>query len=135
MQKNGDEHQTITNEHDFSLAKVSIQRWHYDAGLRWEQTTRLINSNDGTRFHVYEIRAKQKSGSNGGTLLMLKAFGDDGPVIAFHHDNTFYSAFLTVGERLRNGSLQFQTDDWPTKNYEGQALLHQKEVEYFLSKR
>ena len=119
---------------DFAQSAESVRRWMYDVGKSFEKFCRLTRTSDGTRFHVYEVRVREKTGYQGGVLLMLKAFGENGAVIAFHSDNSVLQAFISTAERLENGSLMWEVDQYPPKDYEERSLAFTRELSYKVEK-
>lgn len=119
---------------NFEVAAISVRRWLFDLGRGVEQTCRLMRIADGDHYYVYELRIREKQGFTGGVLLMLKAFGEDGPLIAFHQDNSVLQALCNVGDRLRNGSLPFQEDAFPAKDYEERVKVYREQLEYMKGK-
>lgn len=115
---------------DYAVTKSAVRRWLFDVGKSVEQTSRMMASDRDTSYHVYEFRIKEKSGNGAGVLAILKAFGADGPLIAFHHDNSYLQALQNIGERLRNGAMKFQPDEWPAKDYEQRAAGYLARLEY-----
>lgn len=119
----------------YDVSKEAVRRWFMELGEGFESTCRMMNAQDGLRYHIYEVRVREKTGNAQGVLLLLKAFGEAGALIAFHQDNSLLQAFINVGKRLANGSIEFEEDAFPPKDYDVRAKAHSKEMEYFRSSR
>ncbi len=118
-------------EPEYDVSKDAVRKWLLELGTGVERTCRLLNSNDGKRHHIYEWRIKEKLGASAGVLVMLKAYGDNGPLIAFHQDSSHLQAIMNIGNRSANGSLDFVPDAYPPKDYDKAVVEYLARIEYF----
>lgn len=120
---------------DWELSQIATRRWMFDIGMHVERLCRMMNSVDGERPHVYELRIRNGPQQFEGVLLILKAFSVEGAIVAFHKDGGLLSALTNAGQRLQNGSLEWQPDQWPSKEYEVQSQKYYATVDHWKATR
>lgn len=67
--------------------------------------------------YVYNIQCRAAIRDNAEAMLLVKAVGEGGPLIAFHSSLTIAGALATYAARARAGKVKWKEDEYPPKNY------------------
>lgn len=101
--------------------------WGLDVEALGETLRRLPN-----RWpFVYNVQLRLPIRDNADVLMLVKAVGEGGPVIAFHGGRTMVTALITWPARVRAGKVEWREDIYPPGNYAEIEDYILKEVEYF----
>lgn len=63
-------------------------------------------------LYLKAIRAKTVDGASGEWFFILTADSGDGPVVSFVHADTLAGGLVTIGNKLRNGSMKWRPDEF-----------------------
>lgn len=70
-----------------------------------------------TRPQIYEVRLKPSRDGGGSFLIIVKGYDGSEYLTAFHAGLGLFPSLVELGNRIRNGSLKFKTDQWPPKKH------------------
>lgn len=68
------------------------------------------------RPQVYEVRLKPSRNGGGSFLIVVKGYNGREYTVAYHAGLGLFPSMVELGNRIRNGSLKFKTDQWPPEN-------------------
>lgn len=111
--------------------QAATQRILVEMGMKVEAFGQAVRHLKQRPPHVYNIQLRSPVRTSHDVLMLVKAVGESGPVIAFHTGATMAEAVLTWASRLNAGRIKWREDDYPPSNYEEIAGFIEAEVEFF----
>lgn len=86
-------------------------KWLEGIALGVTRTERYIEEIQEERPTLVEVRIKCDPDDDRGVLLIIKGYVGSQDYVAFHRDTTYSTALAALGNRLRNGSLNWREDE------------------------
>ncbi len=99
-------------------------------GLEVEALKETLRHVPGRMPFVYNLQLRAPVKDTHGYLMLIKAVGESGPVVAFHSDRTLVDCLLTYAPRVRAGKIEWREDEFPPSNFDEIAEYILDEVEY-----
>lgn len=80
--------------------------------------------------HIYNVQCRAAIRDDSEAMMLIKAVGESGPLIAFHSAVTIVGTLVTFTSRARAGKVTWKVDEHPPKNYEEIAAGVLDQVEH-----
>ena len=92
-------------------ARAVTEYW-YDVGRALGDVDRYRDKDHLTAPALLELRIKCDPADEMGVLVIAKGLSEDGPVIAFHRDESVVQAIVGMARRLRNHTAKWREDEY-----------------------
>lgn len=92
-------------------ARAVTEYW-YEVGRALGDIDRFQTTGHVDQPELYELRLKCDTGDPEGFLVIAKALGETGYVIAFHRGETVVEALVGLSKRLKNHTLKWREDQY-----------------------
>lgn len=96
---------------------AATERWLSELGQASEHLGHMMRKPTESRPFVYEARFDLMPVKGDGFLLVLKGFGADGGLCAFHNDISFVGLLRGASAQMKAGKLKWYPDQYEPSNY------------------
>jgi len=110
---------------------AAVRRYFFGLGQDVNGMQQLIADEAQVGRFVYNMQVRWPGKENPGFLCILKAYEDEGPVIAFHNTHQFLDAVTGFTHRKRAGQLEWRQDDYPKDGWVDE-LAHRHSQQRYL---
>ena len=108
--------------------KAAYHRHLRDVGLGIEALREALAQARGRGVYVYAINIRYPKSGRPGFFMMVKAYTEEGPVIAFHNGFQLVGLLVEFGARIRAGAVEWVPDEYPADGWvEELAFMHSQE--------
>lgn len=87
-----------------------VTEYWYNVGQALGDVDRYRDTDHLTAPVLVELRIKCDPADDMGVLVMAKGLSEDGPVIAFHRDESIVAAVQGMSRRLKNQTAKWKED-------------------------
>jgi len=113
---------------------AALNRFVQDAGANLIALSEMLQKPTDNRPYVYEVRFDLYPARPVAGLAVVKGFGREGGLIAFHEAAGLVGLVSGLHDRLLAGKLRFKVDDYVAKNYDERLRRLHVEDEYKAAK-
>lgn len=106
--------------------EAAATRWMQELGLQVEGFGHMLRHPTETRPFVYECRFDLLPVKANDSLLVLKGFGQEGPLCAFVNGGAFVGLMRTGEGLLKSGKLKWYEDKYAPANYQERVVRYLK---------
>lgn len=93
-----------------SARQVTIYWYEVGLALGSFDRYREIDHLDAPTLTAFNVKCDPEDPQ--GVLIVVKGLSEDGPVVAFHRDESVVDAVQGVGKRLQNHTLKWRKDEY-----------------------
>ncbi len=105
-------------------------RWMAELGTSVELLAHMMRKPTENRPFVYEVRFNLVPAKNQLPVLVLKGFGADGGLVAFHNAAGFLQMVRGCSAAMEAGKLGWYEDKFQSNDYEKRVTLYQSGAFY-----
>lgn len=101
-----------------------------ELGGRLEAFGVAVRLRANSQEHVYQVTIKMARYDEQETMMLVKAVGPEGPLLAFHAARLPVDCITSYPGRLAAGKVRWKADDYPPDKYDEISKYLQKRAEY-----
>lgn len=114
---------------EVDVGVAAVRRFYTTLGKGFEQLRETISAARGRGVYVYAINLKWPKSGSPGFFLLIKAYTEEGPRVAYHSDYQLLGALISLGERFRAGDVEWVNDEYPPEGWADEmAFMHTQEL-------
>lgn len=111
--------------------EASTRRILMEWGMQIEAFGEAVRLREDQPRQVYNIQLRAITRNGQDVLMLVKAVGEEGPLIAFHSGTSMRNAILTWPARLNAGRIAWREDEYPPDKYDEIKKYINSELEYY----
>lgn len=106
----------------------------HEWGAGFEAFCRTLDWKGTRQQHVYQVQVRAPVREGADWLLMVKAVGEEHPLIAFHTGEGALQVILSWGSRFEAGKIQWKEDGFPPEKYDEIEAFIREALQYKASR-
>lgn len=109
---------------------AAMERWAGELGVATELLAHMMRKPTEGRPFVYELRFSLVPAKNDLPVLVLKGFGADGGLVAFHNASGFLQMIRGASGQMSAGKLKWYDDGYAPGDYDKRLKLYKSGAFY-----
>ena len=109
---------------DGEKSSTALLKWEQETGAALIALAEMLKKPTDVRPFVYDVRFELMSLQASVGKVVLKGFGADGGLVAFHDATGLVDGVRGLTGRLKSGKINWYEDQYAGKNYEAKQTLY-----------